>query len=256
MVHTGNLLAGFLGLLLPADCVVCGQPLESSNQSHICKECWESVMLLASCEYITQSTPKSILMTVTPGARESTSHSRACLPRRYVPLYSATRYEGMISLAIRFYKYGGRRGILRGFARIIDRYLDCSNLGNHQFQAVVPVPLHASRYRQRGFNQAEDLARILSHRLRVPLNNDCLVRIAATPPQTKLSSVQRRSNVRRAFAMNPSATCPPSGGTVLLVDDVCTTGSTLQAAAEPLCAHGLTVFLFALARSSKDRIHR
>jgi ComF family protein len=94
--------------------------------------------------------------------------------------------------------------------------------------AAVPVPLHPSRHRQRGFNQAADLAA----GLRLPLIH-ALCRTRATPSQSTLPAALRHGNVRDAFAPRRSAS-RLAGGTVVLVDDVSTTGATVEACARVL----------------------
>jgi ComF family protein len=98
---------------------------------------------------------------------------------------------------------------------------------------VIPVPLHSSRRRHRGFNQAEDLAR----HLQLPVVAG-LARVRATQTQTGLPAAQRHRNMRDAFAATRAA---PSltGRVVVLVDDVCTTGATLEACAGVLKANGV-----------------
>ncbi len=87
---------------------------------------------------------------------------------------------------------------------------------------ILPVPLHPSRYRQRGFNQSQEIARTLSRQLNIPLHTDCCKRILNTPRQSQLPAKQRRKNVRRAFAV----THPVHGQHIAVLDDVMTTGST------------------------------
>lgn len=99
--------------------------------------------------------------------------------------------------------------------------------------AVVPVPLHRSRERGRGFNQARELAR----RLGVPLL-DALVRTRETAPQADLPATRRHDNVGGAFALRPGVSV--EGKIVVLVDDVSTTGATLNACAAPLIDAGAT----------------
>ena len=98
-------------------------------------------------------------------------------------------------------------------------------------QALVPIPLHRARLRQRGYDQALELARPVARALRMPLCADRLVRIRATAPQSELDADARGRNLRGAFAVRPGPALPAH---VALVDDVMTTGATLQAAASAL----------------------
>lgn len=100
--------------------------------------------------------------------------------------------------------------------------------------AVVPVPLHASRLAARGYNQAQEIARPLAARLRLPLLPDALRRVRATAPQTGASRAERERNILNAFAAGQAV----AGAHVLLVDDTLTTGATLAEAARALLRRG------------------
>src|SRR5690606_8956138 len=102
--------------------------------------------------------------------------------------------------------------------------------------AIVPVPLHASRLRQRGYDQALELARHVARVLRLSLRPALLSRIRATPPHSEPDAAARRANLRAAFRV-PAGLAPPAH--VALVDDVMTTGATLHAAATALHAAGV-----------------
>jgi len=113
---------------------------------------------------------------------------------------------------------------------------------------VVPVPLHWWRAWKRGFNQAELLARPLAQQLGLEVHDDFLRRIRNTKPQTKLKGDERRKNVVGAFAV-PKASVPEvKGRDILLVDDVCTTGATLNACANALKRAGAR-YVWALTTS-------
>jgi ComF family protein len=103
--------------------------------------------------------------------------------------------------------------------------------------AVVPLPLHPARLRERGFDQALELARPLARALDLPLLDRALLRVRDTAPQSRLDAHARRRNLRRAFAVRPGVPLPAH---VTLVDDVMTTGATLHAAAETLLRAGVT----------------
>ena len=115
--------------------------------------------------------------------------------------------------------------------------------------ALIPVPLHRSRLRQRGFNQATELAAPLARRFKLPLLPHSLKRIRATVAQSELNARLRTSNVRNAFAV--TGTELPSH--VALVDDVITTGSTIYECARILQRAGVKrVDVWALARTPPD----
>ncbi len=102
--------------------------------------------------------------------------------------------------------------------------------------ALVAIPLHRSRLRQRGYDQALELAAPLARMLDLPLHRDLLVRRRVTAPQSELSAFARRRNMRNAFAVDTDVGCPSH---VALVDDVMTTGATLHAAATALRRAGV-----------------
>lgn len=118
---------------------------------------------------------------------------------------------------------------------------------------ILPVPLHRGRLRQRGHNQALELARPLSRGLGLPLRHDLLLRPRATSAQSELDAVARRRNVRGAFALHADARLPDH---VAIVDDVMTTGSTLAECARVLRRAGVArVVVWALARAPQP-VHR
>lgn len=102
--------------------------------------------------------------------------------------------------------------------------------------ALVPVPLHGTRLGRRGYDQALELAAPLAQRLRIPLLADALLRTRATSPQSELDAIARQRNLRRAFAVRANAVLPDH---IVLIDDVMTTGATLEAAARTLLRAGV-----------------
>jgi ComF family protein len=160
-----------------------------------------------------------------------------------VPLVAGGRFAGPLKLAIHTYKYGGRKALARELTRPLLLAIGQSGL---QPQALAFVPLHAERERQRGFNQAQQIALELGKALGVPVI-DGLRRVRPTPAQVGLSQVERQENVVGAFNWAGGRPAPRQ---LAVVDDVCTTGATLQAAAEAIREAGgsLTAFLV-LARA-------
>jgi ComF family protein len=118
---------------------------------------------------------------------------------------------------------------------------------------IIPVPLHRWRLLKRRYNQSALLARGLSQASLKPVCIDGLLRLKATPPQAKLNRKQRDDNMKGAFQVNPKRLAQVQGKTVLLLDDVLTTGATLNACADALYAAGATaVDVITVARVPKD----
>jgi ComF family protein len=138
-------------------------------------------------------------------------------------------YDGALRAIVHAIKYDGRRSLARPLATLIRQRCRAVLEGA---DIVVPVPLHPSRRRSRGFNQAFDLARHLG-----PPAVRALKRTRATPSQTSLPAAQRHRNMRNAFA--PAGRAPGVDGMiVVLVDDVSTTGATIEACARVLTEMG------------------
>ena len=181
-------------LFAPA-CAACDRVLESPLAGPVCGACWSGIV---------------------PLRQPLTGASRA-----------AGEYEGSLREIIHAFKYDGRRSLAAPLARLM-RDAGADLLGDADF--VVPVPLHPWRRLRRGFNQAEELARLLD----VPVC-PALWRMRATLPQTELDIAERRRNVHGAFRMSPFIRASRlAGARVVLIDDVRTTGATLDACARAL----------------------
>ncbi len=157
---------------------------------------------------------------------------------------AAFRYEGAVRRALGRLKYGGAGRVAEPLAAAaapaLRRLLAVSGPA-----ILVPVPVHAARLRERGYNQAGLLCAHLSRAVGTPVR-DCLVRERATTRQHGLDRAARLRNLRRAFALRPHARPPP---VAVVVDDILTTSATLEACAGTLLAGGAqTVYGFAIAR--------
>ncbi len=140
-------------------------------------------------------------------------------------------YEGLLRELILRMKQPGNEALAEAVGRCwaADRETEIATAG---VNLVMPVPLHWQRRWRRGFNQCEILARGWAERLRLPMKSRWLRRVRATPMQTSLAATARRENVKGAFAASRKADF--RGRSVLLIDDVMTTGSTLNEAAKAI----------------------
>lgn len=151
-------------------------------------------------------------------------------------------HESPLREAIHAFKYAGRRDTgTRLAALLVERWQDAPIA----VDGVIPVPLHEARERERGYNQSRVLAEPFACQAGLPLRPGVLERTRPTPPQVGLDRAGRLDNVAGAF----QATIEALGGRWLLVDDVCTTGATLEACAAALRSAGATsVWAITLAR--------
>lgn len=140
---------------------------------------------------------------------------------------------GGVQAIVRRLKYNGRKDLGRHLGKLMGKeILSAPWFGD--LQAVIPVPLHAKRLRSRGFNQSEVFAEGISAATGIPLNTNALLRTEATPTQTRKSRFRRWENVKNAFEVKEEML--DGASSLLLVDDVLTTGSTLEACASQLLA--------------------
>jgi ComF family protein len=217
---------------LPQDCLLCAAP---SGKSLLCASCTASLPQLSS-----ERCPLCALPT--PGA----NICGACI--RKAPHFDATealfRYEFPVDRLIQSLKYSHRLAsadfLGTALARLPIRVRP---------ELILPVPLSATRLAQRGFNQALEIARPLGRQLGVPLEIRHIHRRRDTAPQAGLPWKERAKNIRHAFECEIDL----SGKAVLVIDDVMTTGATLDELARTLKAHGAArVENCVLARTLKD----
>lgn len=166
-------------------------------------------------------------------------------PRRVDGIRAPYYFEGALRSMTHRFKYRHAQHLAEPLGLLIARYLDARPVP--LADALVPVPLHLNRLRERGYNQSMLLARVVAAQTSLPVAEDCLERVRDTPPQMGLPAHQRMANVRGAFATRGKSL---AGTRVLLIDDVCTTGATFEACAAALKRSGVKeVWAVALARA-------
>jgi ComF family protein len=218
-----------LDLVFPRRCVVC-----SVGTELLCSSCQRQI------EFIR---PPVCTLCGQPEAA-----SRRCLSCRRIPLkidgIRAVGYlEGPLRTAIHRFKYSNVRGLAVPLGRLAVEALLRYDL---PVDTIVPVPLHPRRLLERGYNQASLLAAEIAKSQNLAVVDDVLVRARSTMPQVGLSARRRRENVRDAFRCTSNTL---QGHNVLIVDDVCTTGATLEACSLALREVGVgSVWGLVLAR--------
>jgi ComF family protein len=158
-------------------------------------------------------------------------------------IIAAVVFAGPIREAIHSLKYGNNRALAAPLAAYM---IAAWQQAGHPADCIVPVPLHASRQAERGYNQSALLARALGPAVNLPIDEKLVARHKATRQQALLNAAERRENVVGAFTCQDAA----AGKRIVLVDDVCTTGSTLEACGAALRAAGAaSVWALTLARA-------
>jgi ComF family protein len=225
-----RLKEALLDLLFPPRCVGCQR-----YGTWLCPECSSEIERIRGplCPRCGQ-----------PGA-ESDRLCPAC--RRVTPpidgIRSAAYFEGVLREAIHRLKYRGVQALARPLGQLMAEQWAVWRI---PAEVIVPVPLHPARLSERGFNQAVLLAHQLEAAIGLPVETGCLVRTRATAPQTSLDAVARRDNVWGAFRCLDDRL---AGRQVVLIDDVCTTGATLNACSVALQDIGVSsVWAYTLSR--------
>ncbi len=229
-----RIIEEIVNILYPSGCPICSGP-SSFRFYPFCKACWLSIRPYRGnrCSFCSIPLP------------EHTSICGECISSR--PYFHGSfvygLYEGVLKEAIHHLKYLS----VRSLAAPLSELLLTTSLP--EADLVVPVPPDSSRLKKRYFNHTSLIARYLSKRLRIPLSLDSLIKIKSTPPQTGLKREERQKNLRNSFRVTRRF----SGERILLIDDVITTGITVQECSKQLFKAGASrIYVVALARSYGD----
>jgi ComF family protein len=233
LARAGRLAGRAVDGLLAQDCLLCGQ---ASGGEILCAACAGDLPRLSA-----RHCPRCALPTVSG----ETCGSCLAHPPHYDRTFAVFDYAFPLDKLIQVFKYGHRLALAACLGRELARLARESELAS-MAGLVVPLPLHPVRLRERGFNQALELARPVAGALGLPLDFRVCLRIRHTPAQAGLPWKQRKKNMRGAFHCAHEI----SGQRILLVDDVMTTGASLDECARTLKRHGAAeVTLLVVART-------
>jgi ComF family protein len=221
----------FLNAVLPGSCLLCGA---DSVGELLCPPCADDLPSLPAA--------------LCPLCAAQTTHGErcgACLrePPHFDRTLALFHYDFPADRIIHALKYGHQLAVAGWSAdKLAERLVD------EEYDCIVPLPLHPDRLRERGFNQSAEIAKTLGICLNFPVDRSNVLRTRATPPQAELPFKERHKNVRGAFECRADFT----GQRLLLIDDVMTTGATVNECARVLKLHGAaSVTVAVVARALK-----
>lgn len=231
-------------MFFPDTCRLCSSALEGITRYPVCEDCLARIEPL-SAEYFC-----SLCRTpfISPASLDESGRCGPCLEgtRGFDAAYCFGSYDGNLRDLIHLFKYAR----IRSLEKPLGGFLTAALPREEPLDLIVPVPMHWRKRQTRGFNQAERLARVIAHRLGLPVGTQ-LRRTRKTSAQAGLSVAERRINLEAVFEVRnaEAARNEIRGRRVLLVDDVFTTGATASACARALKQAGAcSVVLLTLAR--------
>ena len=212
-----DIIEFILNIIYPPRCILCQEIIPIKN-NYICKKCsYEDYLIKGNrCEKCSRqivNTSKKLCKDC-----ENQNHS-------YEKGFALFEYKGKIKGALYRLKYAREKEVGKALGNLIVKYYK-NEIKNSKIDLIIPVPIHPSKIRKRGYNQAQVIAKQISKDFKIPLRNDILIRIRNTRPQSKLSKKQRANNLVGAFSLNKPI--DKSVKNILIIDDIYTTGSTIE----------------------------
>ena len=221
-----------LSNLFPSRCLLCQKtvhPQAGNTAIEICLDCFEGL----------PRNHTSCVQCALPLADDMPDNVLCgrCIKKTpaYDYVYSPLLYEGDVIRLMHQLKFNEKITFARTFGEILFQLLKLEPSQENNPDCLLPVPLHSSRLRQRGFNQSIELARVLSKKLNIAIEYDAVTRSRSTTSQMGLDAKARRKNIKGAFSMVKKLKAKH----VLIVDDVMTTGSTVDELAKILKRNGV-----------------
>lgn len=232
----------FLHFILPVQCATCDVALNGDPVPFFCRACWGTIEPLQSPCCLSCGRPFA-----SPHALQYSPHHvcGTCRsdPPGFTRAWSLYPYTSPLQEAVRLFKYNKKVVLADALAALMNRGLETIPA-----DVIIPVPLSPARLRDREYNQSLLLADRLSRARHIPLSYENLVRIRDTAPQTELTRAVRLTNLRGAFAVQRPHDI--AGKRVLIIDDVFTTGTTVNECAKTLRKAGASeVYVCTLART-------
>lgn len=230
-----------LNIVFPIYCHGCGIKLSYNNENYLCQGCLQEIRPIAPPFCIRCGKALN-------GNEEIKALCPSCIDNRFYfeRAWQCCQYEGLIKELIHKFKYQKKLFLKKLFAQILYNFTK-GYIDYKRIDGIVPVPMHKHSMIKRGFNHASCLSQGLSALLGLPCHEDYLLKIKKTAQQANLNRQQRLKNIKDAFFAKKGIGL--TGKSLLLVDDVFTTGATANECSRALCSAGAKgVYVLSLAR--------
>ncbi len=238
---------GLLNFVFPLDCKICEKSIRESKGYSICEDCFKTIELIEH-PYCIKCGKPLLLTDFFKQNREILCLE--CKRKKYSFEFSRSIgiYNKVLKKCIHLFKYYGEKKLAIPLGKLMVDYL----LKNVEFikkiELIIPVPLHNSDLKKRGFNQSVLLGKAIGDYFSVPVREKVLIKKKLTPFQVNLSKKERERNILRAFSVEKPEEI--EGKNILILDDVFTTGSTVEECAKELMKAGANnIFVLTLARA-------
>lgn len=238
---------GILNFVFPLDCKMCEKPIRESKGYSICEDCFKTIELIERpyCE----KCGKPLIPT------DFFKQNRKilcldCKREKYSFEFSRSTgvYDKVLKKCIHLFKYYGEKKLAKPLGKLMVDSLVKNDEFKKKIDLIIPVPLHRNDLKKRGFNQSILLGRVIGNYFSIPVRENVLIKKKLTPFQVNLSKKERKKNILRVFSVEKPEEI--KGKNILILDDVFTTGSTVEECTKELMkAQAKNIFVLTLART-------
>lgn len=246
----GSLLREILEVFFPSNiyCICCENIIDSTRPYSLCDAC------VRNLHWANENTCKKCGKILGKNYRREFCNDCYEIEHLFEKGFTCAEYGMYEKLIIRDYKYHGKPYFGDKLAEIMFDRLALEDLS---FDLILPIPMHKSKERKRGYNQAALLAKGIGRRMEVPFDKNLMLRTKRTKPMNKMSPQERRDNVKDAFTLSREKVKIVKDKTILLVDDIFTTGSTLDECSRLLLNNGARkIYMICFAAGGNRLYHQ
>lgn len=225
----GKYINKFINFIFPNYCNNCNKLLTENDPQCFCNKCWNTITLIKDDFCIKCGKPIITSDGICSNCKNKTFY--------YHQIRAAGVYEDILKDAIHLYKYSFRWKLVSDFINLIDKSINSDFIMDNQY--IAPVPVTGIELKRKGFHHIFSLTKYLSKKYNIPVIKNLIKKIKNTKPQSQLKKEERLTNLKDCFIVNKKYNAQIYNKTILLCDDVYTTGSTVQEISKELRKHSI-----------------